>query len=331
MTICTLFLPGIITQWPCLVTLFVLRAPRTNPNWCHTGIDIKSITSHHLAFSDPLLGTDHPPSLPFFILPPPETFNLPPAKMGRSPSTAVVAQPACQAPAPAVKTVQEKSGSPLPHNDAPGITENADSAAEDDGEDKSSTPLPTESDGCELSQTREELDADDAEETDDDEYDQHPPPHHPTHLCVPGMKRRRGNGWPRLSGPGFFLCPCDPSDAATTPTTDPAIPQLLLTTDEGEQFSLWDPVRYEYDFYHGRFHYYCLDTEDDEAAAEEEERPRAEYDRRCAEGQVVDGVGDDERTSTEGAGNVPDDAQVVLSPDSNRHEESRPCIVNGFW
>lgn len=245
-------------------------------------------------------------------------------------SNAVVAQPAGQAPAPTVKIDQEEGGSPLPLNGAPSTTGKADSAAEDDGEDRKSTPLSTESDGCELYQTREEWNADDAEETDSDEYDQHPPPPRPTHLFVPGMKRRR-HGWPQLSGPGFYLCPCDPSDAATTPTTDPAIPQLLLTTEEGEQFSVWDPVRYEYDFYRGGFHYYCLDTEDEEAAAEEEERLRAEYDRRCAAGQEVDGAGDDERTSTEGAGNVGSNTQETSWSDVDRHEESRPCIVNGSW
>lgn len=245
-------------------------------------------------------------------------------------SNAVVAQPAGQVAAQTATIDQEESGSPLPLNGTPCTPGNADSAAENDGEDKTTTPPSTESDGSEPYQTREEWDADDAEETDDDEYDQHLPPHRPTHLCVPGVRRRR-HGWPRLSGPGFYLYHHEPSDAATTPTTDPAIPQLLLTTDEGEQFSLWDPRRYEYDFYHGRFHFYCLDTEDDEAAAEEEERLRAEYDRRCADDQAVDGVGDDGRTSTEAAGNVPDNTQAVSSPDSNRYEESRPCIVNGSW
>jgi hypothetical protein len=85
--------------------------------------------------------------------------------------------------------------------------------------------------------------------------------YYPRHLFVPGMgpgmdRRYRVQ---RLSGPGFDLVPYAPSDAVikapikaiiTAPgPTGPEIPRLVFTTEEGEQFSLWDSFRYNYDFY----------------------------------------------------------------------------------
>ena len=112
---------------------------------------------------------------------------------------------------------------------------------------------------------------------------------YPQHLFVPGMgpgMERRHHV--RLRGHGFDLVPYDPSDATMPAPTGPAIPQLVLTTEEGEQFSLWDPVRYDYDFYRGEFQYYCLDTEDDEAEALGREKRRAEEDIRRAAGRAGD-------------------------------------------
>ncbi|KAK0745709.1 hypothetical protein B0T18DRAFT_428814 [Schizothecium vesticola] len=178
--------------------------------------------------------------------------------MGQSmTSNGLVAHPAAQRAAAIVAT-------PL---DGPQLTtENAARMVEGGGEDSNSTPS-TELDG-DQDKTLEEWAADEEQDYDSSEG------FYPQHLFVPGMGpgMERRYHVQRLSGLGFDLVPYAPSDAAMPAPTGPEIPQLVLTTEEGEQFSLWDPVRYDYDFYRGRFHYYCLDTEDDEAEALEEEK-----------------------------------------------------------
>jgi hypothetical protein len=107
------------------------------------------------------------------------------------------------------------------------------------------------------------------------------------HLFVPGLGPRMERRYrvQRLSGPGFDLVSYAPSDAViqipikavvTAPCpTGPNIPRLVLMTEEGEQFSLWDPVWYDCDFYRGGFYYSCLETEDHKTEALEEERRRS--------------------------------------------------------
>ncbi|KAK1834406.1 hypothetical protein QBC39DRAFT_398277 [Podospora conica] len=143
-------------------------------------------------------------------------------------------------------------------NDSETVEYNDDDAddADDEDDDEDDDDDDSEDDSEEEDGDEEESEEEDGEEEEHGDKNVIPSP---GHLLVPKM-RYNTRGY-RLRGPGVDLVPSHPPYDATTavPTPGTGVPQLILTTEEGEHFSLEDPLLYTYDYVEARY-YYCSHT-----------------------------------------------------------------------